>query len=559
VFLPVREPAGFVSLNTSSFGTLGAPEVLAIGDFNRDGKQDLAVVRYGDGRDALAILLGNGDGTFQEVASYQLPAQSSWLAATDTNGDGNLDLVMSLTYSGSGALAVLLGNGDGTFKPMVQYPTTSQAFRGVLGDFNRDGAVDAVLIGGDGFYVFLGNGDGTFQSANQVDSPFEAEAITAGDFSGDGKLDLAVVGFSDGVGVMLGNGDGTFQALQTYQAGGTSTSLATADFNGDGKLDIVAANEETGSVAVLLGNGDGSFQTPSAFPTALFPDDVVTADVNGDGKLDLVVSNGGFNATSVSILLGNGDGTFQNHVDYDGSIASGLVTSDFNNDGRLDVAVSNNVPNTIAILTQDNGTVVVLSPEKLSFPTQLLGTVSDPKLITVSNGGSSAIMVSNVSIDANFSQLNNCKTVQPGGSCKIGVYFTPTIDGTLTGYLAIADTGGGSPQIVSLSGVATIVSISPNKLNFGDVKVGSISPSQNVVVTNEGDGAMKLNGVGIVGSDAKDFSEVNACPATLAAGANCTIAVIFHPRAQGARSATLGIEDSGGGSPQTVPLTGTGT
>ena len=127
----------------------------------------------------------------------------------------------------------------------------------------------------------------------------------------------------------------------------------------------------------------------------------------------------------------------------------------------MDIAVPNGASNTITTLLQDNGTVVKLAPSNLSFPLQLLDTVSNPKVITLTSTSSSAIKISNFTITANFSQLDNCKTVQPGGSCKIGVYVTPTITGTLTGYLAIADNGGGSPKIVNLSGAATIVSISP--------------------------------------------------------------------------------------------------
>jgi hypothetical protein len=463
-------------------------------------------------------------------------------------------------------LIVLLGVGNGAFQPFVEYPAPEQLFYAAIGDFNRDGAVDVATAYTDGFCIFLGNGDGTFQPANCVNisnGEDDFSDIIADDFNQDGNLDLAMssscCGNDEVVAILLGNGNGTFQTAQTYPSGGGSSSLATADFNGDGKIDLAMADSVGNSVSVLLGNGDGSFQKPSSFATGPGPYFLATADMNGDGKLDLVAADYGLYVTSVSVLLGNGDGTFQNYADYDGSQTSYLALGDFNNDGRMDIAVPNGASNTITTLLQDNGTVVKLAPSELGFPLQLLDTVSNPKVITLTNTGSSAIKISNFTITANFSQLDNCKTVQPGGSCKIGVYFTPTITGTLTGYLAIADNGGGSPQIVNLSGAATIVSISPSSLNFGDLKVGSISPSQNVVVVNEGNGSMNISGIGIVGPDAKDFSEVNACPAKLAAGASCTIAVIFHPRAQGARSATLGIEDSGGGSPQTVPLTGTGT
>ena len=141
----------------------------------------------------------------------------------------------------------------------------------------------------------------------------------------------------------------------------------------------------------------------------------------------------------------------------------------------------------------------------------------------------------------------------------VEVFFTPTITGSVTGYLSISDTGGGSPQTVLLSGTATTVLISPSELNFGSWPVGHVSTPQNVIVTNEGNNTLTLTQIGIVGADAKDFSEVNACPTALSAGASCTITVIFHPSVTGLRNAVLAIEDNGGGSPQEVPLTGTGT
>jgi hypothetical protein len=562
VFLPVREAAGFVSLNATSFGVQLPPSTFVVADLNKDGIQDIAVGLATNANQGLSILLGNGDETFRQKAQYLLPNFADGIVAADVNGDGNLDLVFSLPNDHD--IAVALGNGDGTFQQLTQVsiPLTTTVSQIAIGDFNRDGFPDLVYASSNGLCILLGNGNGSFQPAGCVDiQPGGFNSVTVGDFNGDGNLDVALASYGDVVAVVLGNGDGTFQAAQTYNTGSTSVSVTTSDLNGDGKLDLVVVNEDgPNSVSVLLGNGDGSFRNPSSFATATFPDAVAISDMNGDGILDLVVTSGGFNATSVSILLGNGDGTFQNHVDYDGSIAGALAIGDFNNDGRPDVCVSPGIPmDILTVMLQDNGTVVNLSPSKLSFPIQLVGTVSNPKVITLTNTGSAAIKVSKATVDANFSQLNNCNTVQPGGSCLIGVFFTPTVTGSLTGYLAIADNGGGSPQILNLTGVATIVSISPTKLDFGSWPVGHISTPMNVIVANEGNGSMNINQIGIVGVNKQDFSEVNACPTKLQAGASCTITVIFHPSAAGKRSAILGIEDSGGGSPQKVPLTGTGT
>jgi archaellum component FlaF (FlaF/FlaG flagellin family) len=221
------------------------------------------------------------------------------------------------------------------------------------------------------------------------------------------------------------------------------------------------------------------------------------------------------------------------------------------------------VPNygldTITILTQDNGTVMSFSPDKLGFPLQPINSVSPPKIITVTNNGSSAVIFSSITTAVNFSELSTCKTVQPGQSCKVAVYFTPTVSGDIHGYLALADNGGGSPQLVELSGVATEVQLEPTSLNFGSQTVDSVSKAQNVILTNNGKGQLQIKEIAIGGTDKRDFYEVNACPATLTTGKSCTISVIFRPTATGVRSAILGVADNGGGSPQTVALSGTGT
>ena len=538
-------------------------QIVGVGDFNKDGRQDIAVASYDPATQAygISVLLGNGDGTFHQGAEYTLPTNNSAseILVSDINGDGSLDLVLILENGGGGGVAVLLGNGDGTFQQPVDYSGVPQLFVGVLGDFNHDGLPDVIAAQLEGACVFLGNGNGTFQAGNCTTfSPGQFFGITTGDFNSDGNLDIALTG-DLGMAVLFGNGDGTFRPSQTYAAGVYTNSPVAADFNGDGILDLVTVYVNGGSLLTFLGKGDGTFQAPSSYPTAFGPSYLTLSDMNGDGKLDLVVADYAYNVGSVSILLGNGDGTFQTYVDYYGSQAGPPVVSDFNGDGRLDVAVPNGTIDALAVLIQDSGTAIFLSSYSLKFPTQAVGTVSPPKLITITNNGTSAVKFGGITTTANFSQLSTCRTIQPSGSCRVGVYFTPTVQGSLAGYLAISDNGGGSPQLVALSGVATIVQLQPTSVNFGNQNVGTISKSQNVILTNNGNGSLQISEIAIGGADPHDFYQVNACPAKLAAGASCTITVVFHPTATGARSAVLGVADNGGGSPQTVALSGTGT
>src|SRR5207249_3382514 len=141
-------------------------------------------------------------------------------------------------------------------------------------------------------------------------------SVAAGDFNGDGQLDLAVAdNGAKAVSVLLGNGDGTFQAARAFPVGDYPRSVVVGDFNGDGKLDLVLTNPNVDTLSVLLGNGDGTFQDPTTFAAGTSPYSVAVGDFNGDGKLDLAVADRGHPeshiAGAVSVLLGNGDGTFQ--------------------------------------------------------------------------------------------------------------------------------------------------------------------------------------------------------------------------------------------------------
>jgi FG-GAP-like repeat len=184
-----------------------------------------------------------------------------------------------------------------------------------------------------------------------------------GDFNGDGKLDLAVTGVGvtgtqgDEVAILLGNGDGTFTAASnsTFATGKAPQAIAAADLNGDGKLDLAITNYEDASVTILLGNGDGTFTPASGSPITVgnSPDAIAVGDLNGDGKLDLAIANYGGN--TLTILLGNGDGTFTSASGSPFPVGVGpssIAVGDFNGSGRLGLAITNLTGNTVSILLQ---------------------------------------------------------------------------------------------------------------------------------------------------------------------------------------------------------------
>ena len=164
--------------------------------------------------------------------------------------------------------------------------------------------------------VHLGNGNGTFQTGVTYTTAASPEGVALGDFNGDGKLDMAVTGSNGVVSIFLDNGNGTFGTRTDYTVAGSPMFVIAADLNGDGKLNLVTANWTGCDITVLLGNGDGTFGNRTDYSTGTnsYPDSVAAADLNGDGKLDLVACNMGTN--TVSVFLGNGNGTFQSPVNY---------------------------------------------------------------------------------------------------------------------------------------------------------------------------------------------------------------------------------------------------
>jgi len=344
-------------------------DAVAIADVNNDGKLDLVVTGYYQGQttNGVQVLLGNGDGTFQ--AAIPSPVVGGYYLATgDFNGDGKEDLALS-----NGA--ILLGHGDGTFSaPSFTLPLPGGSIQSAgglaVGDFNNDGKLDiAINQAGPSVGIFLGKGDGTFTTGKSYAGVSDASDLTVTDLDGDGNLDLlqgigssGQYGPSNGthsgiVNILMGNGDGSFQAAPAYPNTAAPNGLngpvqaatfATGDFNGDGKPDILAAAvTDNGGLIVskglvlLAGDGKGNF-TPGSAIGGSSPSVIAAADMNGDGKLDAVFAD---NLTSVGVAFGNGAGGFQTVVDTplpNSANIVNLAVGDFNGDGKPDVLVTAN-------------------------------------------------------------------------------------------------------------------------------------------------------------------------------------------------------------------------
>ena len=272
-------------------------------DFNGDGVSDIALAAG----TKVFVALSNGNGTFRSAVSYPVGSSyAQWsIVARDFNGDGNLDI--ATTNDEDGTVSVLLGNGDGTFRAARAWPAGTSPSSLEMGDFNGDGKLDLVALnrtsnsGTDAVTLLLGNGDGTFRQPLTRLTGTGVAAVAAGDFDGDARLDLAIADPFGRVAVLLGNGDGTFGPAFEYPVGAFAQGIVVAEFNGDGKLDIATANTIDNTVSILLGNGNGSFRAPYNVGVGSGPVHLAAADLNGDGLLDIVADSTGGSAVSVLI------------------------------------------------------------------------------------------------------------------------------------------------------------------------------------------------------------------------------------------------------------------
>ncbi|HTA24059.1 MAG TPA: FG-GAP-like repeat-containing protein [Terriglobales bacterium] len=622
---------------------------IAVGDFNGDGKLDLVTAGQDFDNTGISVLLGNGNGTFQAAQNSALfGLETSALVVGDFNRDGKDDLAVSD--------AVLLSNGDGTFQSPITNAVTSP---NVIADFNNDGILDLVSISGGGSYssdasIFLGNGDGTFQQPFTFQSSlnplaiFGTSPISIADFNGDGKIDLAgpgagngdivtvVLGNGDGtfraevtlntlnlyftpytfttadlrnngktdfilfgddgnglgyVGTFLGNENGTFQAVANYQGAGMAFGGAVADFNNDGKPDVVSIGY-LDQFAVILGNGDGTFQDPALYKSTTGTTAVAVGDFNGDGNQDIVVPG----STGAQFYLGNGDGTFGFPVEVAG-IPVGLV-GDFNGDGRPDL-VSGGSNSVEVFLNTGNLTFqeVTTSTGMESAPAALADLNHDGKLDLVANvGGGVLVLLGNG--DGTFESKGTFATGTNPSAVAVGDFNGDGIpdlaaasgsnvsvllgngDGTFQspvvydagplgmGALVAADfNGDGKIDLATLNGFSIALlfnavglvpgaSLSPTTLAFAAQEFNTTSPAQKITLTNPGGVNLSVTQIAISGADAGDFAESNTCGNVVDANASCTISVTFTPTAFGARSGMLSITDAVG--VQTVALTGTG-
>ncbi len=323
----------------------GAP--LKLGDLNDDGKIDIFTQQPSSG--TILAFQGNGDGTFQ--AQRELPPgtdleevndPTKGINEADLNGDGNLD---SAQFGLFGSTAtVFLNNSSG--QEVITIPL-GDGPKGTRVDINKDGSIDLVSVNGfsNDVSIVLGNGDGTFRPQQRFEVGTRPSSLKIADLNGDDRFDL-VIGNSgptvansiQSISVLLGNGDGTFLASQRLNVGSQPRAMLTEDVNNDGRADLNNNHLYNDNLSMLIGNANETFQTDQTFSVCDLPTSVLAEDLNGDQRVDLITTSSRDN--SVTVLLGNGEGTFQKKQSTVLSIRPfGADTGDFDEDGSLDLVV----------------------------------------------------------------------------------------------------------------------------------------------------------------------------------------------------------------------------
>jgi hypothetical protein len=555
-------PTGNVA---AGLGT-GAQIAVATGDFNGDGIPDLAAVAS-QGDTSIAIMLGNGDGTFKAPSYVPIGINLLNVAVGDFNADGILDLVA--TGQGNESVIVIPGNGDGTFNTNSQYgaPINGTVWGVAIGDFDGDGILDiAATDSASNTVKFLvGQGNGTFAlSSYDVVVGASPDAIAVGDLNNDGILDLVVADYGDGTAIeLLGNGDGTFSAT-TLPIGQYPEGVVIADFNGDGRPDIATANSKGAGLTVLLQQPNGSFAAQGSYASFSGTSALVAGDFNSDGILDLAMASD--TPGYIFVLLGDGKGNFQQpaiSLSMDAH-SSGLVAADFNGDGITDLASGTN-SGLVAVL---DGYVTTTTTASIKAAVPGMGTHSVVALYSGSANFPPALSNS-VKVGAAIEQtaltLTAPSTAQPGQPFTLIAQLSPftvktsndealSTDGETITFLSgttVLGTGtlaGGvaSRNVTLPAGNATITA----KFAGDSIFTASTSNASSVNVGSTSDALSSLKG---------QYAFLIHAALPYAANTPIDAAVVASFYADGAGHISAGTEDSNGGTGVSVGLTFTGT
>lgn len=324
------------------------PTALAVGDFDDDGLDDIAVANFES--KTVAVLRSDGVGGFHISTMLALTQRPTSVIAKDFNQDGRLDLIV--TNFDEGRISLFHGDGTGQFTPTREIVVGAGPYTLISADFNRDQILDIAIAHAPLGQVttLLGDGTGDFSKAQEITVGGWPNALALGDFDDDGQNDIAVVNFfDDTVTVLLGNGDGTFDALTPFPVGKEPTDIAVGDLNGDGFDDLAVAVSEENSVKIFFGRGTGRFREGPMLFVGPESRAVHLADLDQDGALDLIAAS--LQTNELKIFLGQGDGSFaMSKIWPVGAGPIAIATGRFLGSEFDDIAVAQFISGRIAIL-----------------------------------------------------------------------------------------------------------------------------------------------------------------------------------------------------------------
>ena len=502
--------AGLISANlpTTTLATGVAPVFVTTASVRNNGIEDIIVANNTD--NTLSLFLGNGDGTFvTPTAAIPTGAGPVWITSANFNPTVNNDLNLDLAVVNHTAdtVSILLGNGDGTFKPKVDISTGAGTgpVAAVATTLTSSGFADLVVVNNatNSLGIFLGNGDGTFKAPFFISTGRAPSSIAAADFNNDGHIDLAVTNQNDNtVSVFIGNGDGTFKSRTDLAVGTAPVWVSTGDFSGDGFLDLAVANNTDNTVSVLTGVGDGTFQAQSVFPAGNGPTSLAVADFNVDGRLDIIAADQTDNA--ISVLLNLGSGLFGPNFELPvGTTPVGVASADFDANGRPDAVSADKGSNTATVILNNTNFTGATNPlaatafpgvEYLDIGTKVKATarihpndeVTLHLNLEISSLGAQTVngipIISNESVEQTIRLRENETTMVMG-------IRQPEVTNTLNGWPYVSSVPGvgllGSDQGKTDQDSDIIVMITPRLVDFSPRKNRSIYAGRG---TAEGEG-----------------------------------------------------------------------
>lgn len=370
------------------------PNGITTGFFNADAFLDVATANATT--DNVSILLGDGDGTFGAPATFAAGDGPEAVRTGDFNGDTFADLIVVLGAFSSNDVAVLLGNGAGSFGAASLITVGNHPIDVQLGLFDAGSVLDAVVSNNadDTVSILLGDGAGSFVPAAPATYPTSNGpwGLRLVQFGGDSNVDILVANVGDNdVTLLSGDGDGTFTAAGTVTVGESPISADMTDLNGDGLLDLVSANQSDATVSTLLQTGGLSFATPVTYSVSNDPYSLFADDINADGLFDVVTASQG--DPSFSVFIGDGTGELYGAKSYDfGNGEVGTAGGDFDQDGNADFAIANSFGGTVMVVAGDGaGSFSLLTTEPAGTSPQALASadldgVNGPDLVAVNSG-----------------------------------------------------------------------------------------------------------------------------------------------------------------------------